>query len=1392
MGTDDGVDISDMPPPPTADADISGMPSPTDLFKQHVGRAPESDDELESFKTRPWDFGIGDSGPSPLVSGVTGAAEEFAKMGTGAVAAIPAGVAYGGAALARAFGKKVDPDQVQRDVQDYFTYRPHSEEAEAAEARLAQTYGPAWRYITQAADKAAGRVGQVSPTAEALLRATPGAAQAALGVLPAADLARGVTKALPREPGAGLNAEPEAGGASPPATTVATPAIEGPVTGAELRAQRDPLANAAPAPASAEQPPAPSPVAALAPTAPETSTRVPGKPHITLKASAVPSNPAPEPPPVSASMAASNAPVEPSPAAYKPPETAPRFTPPTAEGAKAGALPQDAQAARIRTLQDLNTLAGGQLNEVRTSAITGDTGEAGADFQHNKIQDAGGRRMQGVIAGETNALRSATDNLADKTGSTADGVDQPALRQRGTVIAGTVGKIEKWFDDNIQNVYETAKQRARGIPIPNMSRVSALLGDESEFAGTTEGEALYRGVIARARKLGIVGNDGVFRPSTVEQAEQLRQFLGERWTPQAAPIISKLRTALDMDVAEHGGADLFQRARQLRASKGTLLEDPTGIAQLRHPDDRLGINRAVPLEQVPDYVTNLAPDQFNHVINVLKSSAHLGGGELAEDAAAAIREIKGHMAAKLQEAGGAKIQGGWDAKSLYKQLNAYANKMPAVFSSRELQQWKTVNDASNVLRMDRTYPGAAAQLHNVGFRERLGNTAEGLISDLVPPGVNTIGELTGVSQKLRDTFKGNPEAKRLAEIEKRITKLSSPESSTSATLGQRIGGAKQRGGPKFTPKLSTPLKDAPEGDRPNPIARQSAIDYAKSAGIPHTPLSEYRYVPPEVAEKVAQAYEDMKHAPTDPKVKASYDAFKRETKAQWNAIAKTGLKVDFNQPYPYSANPRMVQEDVRANNHMSVFPTEEGFGTEASADQAHPMLEKSGVKFGGKEVSYNDLFRIVHDYYGHIAEGNGFRANGEYNAWRAHRQMYTPAAQPAMDSETLGQNSWVNSGPRAKANAGASQEATTYAEQKAGLLPPDVVKEAEPGVGSTEYHVTNKLTPEERTQLQQRSVQKLVDSFHALPPTEEYAAAALGGKAKKGWYENSARAIANVFGPDSHRFAALLAAMSPRISVEGNLTNALRTFVNWDRAGRPSDPTRITSIMKESSNGGQVLNAWVNNGIRALTADDPEKLALSGPKVHSFMRNLQNNVNEVTNDAWMAAFAKIDPTVIGGSGKLPKSGGPGKGATYLALSAKVRAAANMLTKLTGESWTPREVQETVWSWAKTAFEHAEELGDTTIPELLKQGKITDELIRGTPDFHQLFGTDEYRGLLQGSRYAIGLDKGEGAAGHITGHTSEKSAAIAKTLEPHLAAAARRLESVRQGRAVTPDDEEVPF
>lgn len=202
------------------------------------------------------------------------------------------------------------------------------------------------------------------------------------------------------------------------------------------------------------------------------------------------------------------------------------------------------------------------------------------------------------------------------------------------------------------------------------------------------------------------------------------------------------------------------------------------------------------------------------------------------------------------------------------------------------------------------------------------------------------------------------------------------------------------------------------------------------------------------AKRIADAFDDMKDEPNNPKVRKAYEDLAKETKDQYDALTKAGYKMEpwegKGQPYKNSAE---MVEDVRNNKHLWFFKTDEGFGTGADAD--HPLLKESGIVVNGHKMKYNDLFRAVHDMFGHAKEGNQFGPVGEENAWRIHSVMYSPDARRAMTSETRGQNSWVNFGKSRRNKTGGiikkgeegfiEAKDRPYAEQKTGLLPDEFV-----------------------------------------------------------------------------------------------------------------------------------------------------------------------------------------------------------------------------------------------------------------------------------------------------------------------------------------------------------------
>jgi hypothetical protein len=247
-----------------------------------------------------------------------------------------------------------------------------------------------------------------------------------------------------------------------------------------------------------------------------------------------------------------------------------------------------------------------------------------------------------------------------------------------------------------------------------------------------------------------------------------------------------------------------------------------------------------------------------------------------------------------------------------------------------------------------------------------------------------------------------------------------------------------------SPSSSTSIPKPPQSDSFGELhdkVRGVADGYADTVGLSLTHGTPKPKVNPAEGKRIADVHESAQHAPDDEGVKASYDALINETVDQYHHIMKTGLKTTKmrdDQPNPYAGGSKELFRDLHQNNHMHYYPTSSGFGTNEQSIQ-HPMLQPTNIMDDeGKPMLANDVFRIVHDYFGHAKEGNSFGPNGEEAAWEAHSAMYSPTARPAMTVETKMQNHWVNLGPHGEHNR-ANPNQTIFAEQKAYLPPEDIV-----------------------------------------------------------------------------------------------------------------------------------------------------------------------------------------------------------------------------------------------------------------------------------------------------------------------------------------------------------------
>jgi len=241
--------------------------------------------------------------------------------------------------------------------------------------------------------------------------------------------------------------------------------------------------------------------------------------------------------------------------------------------------------------------------------------------------------------------------------------------------------------------------------------------------------------------------------------------------------------------------------------------------------------------------------------------------------------------------------------------------------------------------------------------------------------------------------------------------------------------------------------------------------YKKTFGKDREEFKGTRELDKENAKRISDAFIAMKHDPNNPKVKASYRAMARETLDQYKYFLKSGYKIEINNEEPYS-NSEAVIEDLRNNKRIKIFSTESGFGDNpitAKERSENPLLKDSGYKdANGQPLLINDVFRAVHDFFGHAELGNSFGPLGEENAWNVHARMYSDIAKGAVTTETRGQNSYVNfSGVnkeidllrekarkfREEGNIEEADKITNeiyekgkFADQKVGLLPEEFTK----------------------------------------------------------------------------------------------------------------------------------------------------------------------------------------------------------------------------------------------------------------------------------------------------------------------------------------------------------------
>lgn len=196
---------------------------------------------------------------------------------------------------------------------------------------------------------------------------------------------------------------------------------------------------------------------------------------------------------------------------------------------------------------------------------------------------------------------------------------------------------------------------------------------------------------------------------------------------------------------------------------------------------------------------------------------------------------------------------------------------------------------------------------------------------------------------------------------------------------------------KYNREHGLPEYDSTVHNTPSTLGKQGAIGRVYEEAVKATP--EYkqivfdlykRHYPELIKEHGVKDYDDLLHK--------SYSALAIETRNQFKAMP---VRMQFHSgDLGYSSSNEMMK-DIHHHHNLTVY----------RGGDRHEFLHHVDPETGLNE---NEMFRAVHDYYGHGIHGNQFGAKGEEVAWECHSKMFSPLARLAMTSETRGQNSYVN------------------------------------------------------------------------------------------------------------------------------------------------------------------------------------------------------------------------------------------------------------------------------------------------------------------------------------------------------------------------------------------------
>lgn len=186
------------------------------------------------------------------------------------------------------------------------------------------------------------------------------------------------------------------------------------------------------------------------------------------------------------------------------------------------------------------------------------------------------------ISEQNQSLINAVDSGIEKIGPATT-----TVQDTNASVFNVVDNVVNIFDDTVNKAYAAAKIESRGQPLVSFDNFTKAISDNrgkerisggviSAIRQTLKNKGLIKkGVNIAINKRGkrVSGKD--IKKLTVQEAEEIRQELNSLFsgsTPQGKKLIRDLKNALDTDVAESIGEDLFIDARLAKVRFQDLIE----------------------------------------------------------------------------------------------------------------------------------------------------------------------------------------------------------------------------------------------------------------------------------------------------------------------------------------------------------------------------------------------------------------------------------------------------------------------------------------------------------------------------------------------------------------------------------------------------------------------------------------------------------------------------------------------------------------------------------------------------------------------------------------------------------------------------------------------------